>query len=81
MFNQEEDHLATPAEACREYARNVGEQHRDRAWILTDWDTWERNPYYHGPAQPHPEFEDYITPEQTPVVVEVPNTPDEDIPF
>jgi len=49
------DQLATPADACREYAANVGADHPDRAWILTDYDTWERNPFYNGPAVPHPE--------------------------
>lgn len=56
--NQEEDHIATPSEACREYARNVGCDRPQQAWILTDFDTWERNPYYTGPAVPHPE-DDY----------------------
>ena len=48
-------HLATPSEACKEYARNVGAEVPDRAWILTDYDTWERNPFYQGSPQPHPE--------------------------
>lgn len=50
--------LATIAEADREWARNVGEQRRDCAWILSDRDVWYANPYYTGPAQPHPE-DDY----------------------
>lgn len=44
-------------DAAREYARNVGMDNPDRAWILTDWDTWERNPFYQGPPVPHPEEE------------------------
>jgi hypothetical protein len=55
FYDHEEDRLATPTEACREYARNVGAEQPDRAWILTDYDTWERNPFYHGPPAPHPE--------------------------
>ena len=55
FIEEEPDHLATPQEACREYARNVGIEYPDRAWILTHFDTWERNPFYHGPAVPHPE--------------------------
>ena len=51
----DQTHMATPAEACKEFARNVGADHPDRAWILTDFDTWERNPYYSGPPVPHPE--------------------------
>lgn len=55
---QEEDCRATPMEACREQARNVGQDHPDRPWILTMFDTWEPNPYYSGPLTPHPE-DDY----------------------
>jgi hypothetical protein len=47
--------IATPADACREYARNVGATCPERAWINTDFDTWERNPFYTGPDVPHPE--------------------------
>lgn len=47
--------IATPTEACREYATNFGMDHTERAWICTPFDTWERNPFYHGPAMPHPE--------------------------
>ena len=50
-----EDRPATKTEACREYAMNVGADHPEQAWLLTDYDTWERNPHYHGPAVPHPE--------------------------
>jgi hypothetical protein len=47
--------LATDTEACREYARNVGAERPERPWILTDYDTWERNPFYSGPPARHPE--------------------------
>jgi hypothetical protein len=47
--------LATETDACREYARNVGAERPERAWILTDYDTWERNPFYSGPPARHPE--------------------------
>jgi len=49
--------LANESDAMREYARNVGfeDHHVKRAWILTDFDVWVRNPYYSGPPQPHPE--------------------------
>ena len=47
--------LATPTEACREFARNMGAEYPDRAWLLTSYDTWEANPYYQGPPQRHPE--------------------------
>lgn len=44
----DDDRVATPAEACREYARNVGAEFPEKPWILTDYDTWEKNPYYTG---------------------------------
>lgn len=47
--------LATMSDAVREYARNVGAERRDQAWIVSPYDTWERNPFYSGPPQPHPE--------------------------
>ena len=64
--------LATYAEAFKEYARNAGQEAPEQAWILTPWDTWERNPAYSGPPQRHPEDEysddeDYAErPEPTP---------------
>lgn len=42
-------------EACREYALNVGRDNPDQAWIVTPLDTYERNPFYRGAPQPHPE--------------------------
>lgn len=51
----EDSHLATVAEADAEYARNVGMETPERAWILSDRDVWYRNPAYTGPAVPHPE--------------------------
>lgn len=56
--NYDDDRLATPDEACREFAANVGEDRPTQAWILTDYDTWERNPHYRGEPQPHPEYGD-----------------------
>jgi hypothetical protein len=50
--------LATPADACRQYARAVGATCPERAWILTDYDTWEPNPFYQGPPVRHPEDDD-----------------------
>lgn len=37
-----------------------GEEHPERPWILTPFDTWERNPFYDGSkgpfeSIPHPE--------------------------
>jgi hypothetical protein len=50
-----DDHVATYAEAFAEYARNIGDQFADHAWLLTDWDVWVPNPHYCGPPQRHPE--------------------------
>lgn len=57
---EDDDFLATSTDAVREYAENVGRENRDRAWILSPYDTWERNPFYEGPPQPHPEDAIYM---------------------
>jgi hypothetical protein len=46
---------ATMAEADSEYARNVGAERPEQAWILSDRDVWYANPAYTGPKVPHPE--------------------------
>lgn len=46
---------ATIAEADAEWARNVGAERPEQAWILSDRDVWYRNPAYAGPAVRHPE--------------------------
>ena len=50
---------ATEQEAVREWAWNVGYEdcYKDRMWICSNYDTWERNPHYQGPEQIHPELE------------------------
>lgn len=57
MYDEDKEYssLATMTEAVREYAFNVGSDRPDVAWILSPYDTWERNPFYVGPKQPHPE--------------------------
>ncbi len=55
-----------PGEVDRYDAALTGSQHPDQAWILSDRDVWYANPYYTGPAEPHPDFEDfedYVAPE------------------
>lgn len=42
----------------REYAWNVGQQETDREWLLTDYDSWVKNPHYRGAPGRHPE-DDY----------------------
>ena len=46
--------IATVRESIDEWRYNCGAP-ADRAWILSDRDTWERNPRYDGPPVPHPE--------------------------
>ena len=40
--------------ACREFAANAGADRPDEEWLLTDRDTWERNPHFQGEAGQHP---------------------------
>ena len=50
---------ATDAEWDREGAREIGAEHPERAWILSDRDCWYPNPFYKGPPVRHPEdYED-----------------------
>ena len=62
----EEDRLASPSDAMREYAYNVGynDRYKDSQWILTDYDVWVVNPHYCGKPQPHPEEVEYMTNEE-----------------
>jgi len=41
------------------YSRNVGEEDKGRQWLLTNFDTWVKNPHYVGPDQSHPDEDDY----------------------
>lgn len=50
-------------EAIQEQRFIFGAENPDKAWILSDWDTWEHNPFYSGPPQPHPEYDE---PEELP---------------
>lgn len=42
-------------EAIQEQIQIFGAEQKNKQWILTSWDSWEKNPYYHGPDQKHPE--------------------------
>lgn len=59
--------LATMSDAVREYARNAGSERPDQAWVLSPYDTWERNPCYSGPPQPHPE--EYVSEEEAEAIL------------
>lgn len=50
-----DQYRATVQDGIRQWVRAYGEEHPDREWLLSDRDTWERNPYYTGEAGPHPE--------------------------
>lgn len=52
--------LATRSDAVREYAYAVGHTRPLVQWILSDYDTWEPNPFYVGPDQGHPEYGDPV---------------------
>ena len=54
----EPDQLATMTDAVQEYAMWVGKDRPLTQWILSDYDTWEKNPFYIGPDQGHPECGD-----------------------
>lgn len=86
--------LATKQDACREYAANVGEMRAEQEWILTDYDTWEPNPWYQGRKGPHPEDHyywqlteaeqaEYLADLNAPPPVRLPPLPetDDDVPF
>ena len=55
LHGYEDDQLATPADAVREWVSVVGANHPDRAWLCHDYDVWVANPYYNGPPVRHPE--------------------------
>lgn len=46
---------ATDTDWDRAEASEKGSANPEQAWILTSRDVWHANPYYHGPAVPHPE--------------------------
>ena len=56
-MNNEFDRPATQGEAYNEMVANIGQDRPNDQWILTPYDSWERNPSYFGSEQPHPEDE------------------------
>ena len=60
-LDQQQFPPATTDHAITEWARKCGsDPHRiGRQWLLTDYDTFVRNPHYTGSALPHPDEEDY----------------------
>ena len=51
--------VATDADWDREEARELGQLHPEKCWILTDRDVWHRNPNFVGTPEPHPEVAQY----------------------
>lgn len=43
--------------ALNQYASAYGEADQAAAWILSPFDSWERNPHYRGPPVHHPEMD------------------------
>lgn len=79
---------ATDTDWDRADALQRGEENPDLAWICTDRDVWHANPFYQGPAVPHPEMYDYSDDEaleESPELQDIePADPacfDDDIPF
>lgn len=52
--------LATMTDAVREYTYTVGRERPLVQWILSNYDTWEPNPFYVGPDQGHPDCEEPV---------------------
>lgn len=63
--DDEEFGLATPDDACREQAIYEGAKNTTRAWVLTSYDSWRANPFYTGPAVPHPESDHHEAEEES----------------
>ena len=59
---QGEQRMSYMQEAVREWVWTVGQDRSDQQWVLSAYDTWERNPHYRGPDQGHPE--DYCEDEE-----------------
>ena len=56
-YQEDQDfHYPTDSELDRREAFERGEANPDQAWICTDRDAWHANPFYNGPAVPHPEL-------------------------
>ena len=57
LFSDVKYVFTSPAH-IKEWAHNVGAEYPDREWLLSDYDSWERNPHYRGVPGRHPE-DDY----------------------
>jgi hypothetical protein len=48
--------LATMTDAVNEFVLWYGSNHKDQCWILSQYDTWHKNPFFIGIQTPHPEL-------------------------
>ena len=71
---------SSDTEIDRDEARCIGEHSPHRAWVLTGRDVWHANPFYTGPAAPHPEDDGYLDDDE-PHAHAVGPEPMEDAPF
>ena len=55
----EADYHCSIAEADAHFAHEKGRDNPDRCWIVSDRDAVYRNPFYTGPAVPHPDVDDH----------------------
>jgi hypothetical protein len=58
MNEDEYTNYGTEQDRVDQYTYVYGAERADEQWILSPYDTWERNPHYTGPDQGHPE-DDY----------------------
>lgn len=56
-MDEHEEVASTPWENLQAEASHLGYRKPDQCWILTDRDVWVKNPYYQGPMQPYPEWD------------------------
>ena len=54
MKEEQDFHHSTLADWDRNEAAELGSAQKDVAWIVTGSDAVHQNPYYQGPAVPHP---------------------------
>ena len=59
LYPEENDYTPTGDDLLRQFAGAYGEERPEQAWLLSDLDIWVANPYYTGPAEPHPESIEY----------------------
>ena len=54
----EDFRYSTDAEIIQAQGEQGGRERPLNQWICTDYDVWVKNPHYHGPEQPHPEYDE-----------------------